>query len=235
MSNAIVINAENVLNLDNATLANFLKEQGVKGFARVSKTNRDAAEAAAKAFFSKVTSAEGATDGRNTALETAQAGAFQFATAASVGATGGAVAVRPEGWTSVEGGGSEAEAASAEHAEAATDGETDEEAAARIEAEAAAEAGETEEQKTERTARAAARASNSVGVALSWRNPEVRAARLTRDGVHVTDANGADAGTYKSVAEAFRALRLPFEKHIKFRLALKTSRKETINGFTFEM
>lgn len=232
MSNAIVINAENVLNLDNVTLANFLKEQGVKGFSRVSKANRDAAEAAAKAFFAKVTGAEGATAG---ALETAREGVFHFPTAASAGATGTAVVVHPEGWKSVEGGGSDAEAASATDAQtdAQTDGETEAEAAARIEAEAAAESG-TDEEKAERKARAAARASNSVGVALSWRNPEVRTARLTRDGVKVTDSEG-NSFEFKSVAEAFRTLRLPFEKHIKFRLALKASRKEVINGFTFEM
>lgn len=237
----IVVTAENVLNLTNVDLGAFLKANAIEGFSRVSKANRDAAEKVAKEFFAKVTSAEGATDGRNTALDTSTEGAFNFPRSASTAV----VTVAPEGWTSVEGGGSDAEAEQeARDAKNAESGESEAEAAARIEAEAAAEsADDTDEAKAARKARANARASNSVGVALSWRNPEVRAARLVRDGVSVSykDENGneLDAGQYKSVAEAFRALRLPFEKHIKFRLALKASRREDIKlgevVYTFTM
>lgn len=67
-------------------------------------------------------------------------------------------------------------------------------------------------------------AGNAAGVAKSWANEKVRAARLVKNGVRVR-FDGKDT-EYKSVAEAFRVLRLPFEKHIKFRLALKASRKE---------
>lgn len=237
MSN-INVTASNVLNLSNVDLGAFLKANAIEGFSRVSKANRDAAESAAKAFFDKVTSAEGATDGRNTSLDTDTEGAFNFPRSASTAV----VTVAPEGWTSVEGGAYESdEARDAKNAESADENvESESEAAARIEAEAAAESSDdTEEAKAARKARANARASNSVGVALSWRNPEVRAARLVRDGVTVTSSDDGLPVTYKSVAEAFRALRLPFEKHIKFRLALKASRLETIKAgevtYTFTM
>ncbi|WP_250534380.1 hypothetical protein [Caballeronia sp. AZ10_KS36] len=62
---------------------------------------------------------------------------------------------------------------------------------------------------------------NSAGVAKSWANEKVRAARIQKHGVRVTfDGQTTE---HRSVAEAFRALRLPFEKHIKFRLGLKAA------------
>lgn len=69
------------------------------------------------------------------------------------------------------------------------------------------------------------RASNSAGVAASWADPEVAAARLTRDGVKVTFEGTAKE--FKSVNEAFHDYRLPVSKHIRFRLKLKASGKET--------
>ena len=63
-------------------------------------------------------------------------------------------------------------------------------------------------------------AGNAAGVSRSWANEKVRAARIVKHGVVVTH-NGT-IQEFKSVAEAFRQLRLPFEKHIKFRLAVKT-------------
>jgi hypothetical protein len=80
------------------------------------------------------------------------------------------------------------------------------------------------------------RASNSAGVAASWANPEVMAARLTRHGVAVTVSEDkefhqtADAKEFKSTRDAFRFFRLPDSKHIRFRMALKA---EGTN--TFEM
>jgi hypothetical protein len=73
----------------------------------------------------------------------------------------------------------------------------------------------------------AARRSNALGVSLSWGNPEVRAARLIRDGVTVT-VDGVTSA-YPSVRQAFRAYRLPDSVHIRFRLKLKSSRKEVFN------
>jgi hypothetical protein len=68
------------------------------------------------------------------------------------------------------------------------------------------------------------RASNSAGVAASWADPEVAAARRTRDGVHVViDGEGMD---FKSVNEAFHHYRLPVSKHIRFRLKLKSTGAE---------
>lgn len=224
------ITRENALNADNGAFAAFLKEQGIKGFSRVTKANRDAAEAKFKEHFAAIDAAaaqeaskeqEGATNAGTEPSAWAFPKAEQFAASSALIVAGeGAAEVKPE----------EAKA------DGANPTETDEEAAARIEAEAAAE-NESDEAKAERKARAAARASNSVGVALSWRDPEVRTARLTRDGVSVT-VEGVTS-VYKSVAEAFRANRLPFEKHIKFRLALKASRKEIFKhgdtDYTFEM
>jgi hypothetical protein len=62
---------------------------------------------------------------------------------------------------------------------------------------------------------------NSKGVAQSWTNAAVRVARTTKNGVTVT-FNG-ETTEHRSVAEAFRVFRLPFEKHIKFRLGLKAA------------
>ena len=239
------ITRENAFNADNAAFAKFLKEEGVKGFSRVTKANRDAAEAALHAHFATLDAAASIVADKAEAAKNAE-GATNAGTAPSAWAfpkstdftgDGGALVVAGDavaGWDKVD--------TSTEDDEQKADGateETDEEAAARIEAEANAEkeAEETEEAKAARKARAEARASNSLGVALSWRDPEVRQARLTRDGVSVT-VEGVTS-VYKSVAEAFRAHRLPFEKHIKFRLALKASRKEVFKhgdtDYVFEM
>ncbi|WP_250512361.1 hypothetical protein [Caballeronia sp. INDeC2] len=64
-------------------------------------------------------------------------------------------------------------------------------------------------------------ARNAAGVSRSWGDQAVRAARITKHGVVVT--HDGKVTEHRSVAEAFRAHRLPFEKHIKFRLALKQS------------
>lgn len=64
-------------------------------------------------------------------------------------------------------------------------------------------------------------ASNAAGVAASWADPSVAAARLTRDGVSVTI--GDDVQTFKSTRDAFRALRLMDSKHIRFRGILKAN------------
>ncbi|WP_050456015.1 hypothetical protein [Candidatus Burkholderia verschuerenii] len=68
---------------------------------------------------------------------------------------------------------------------------------------------------------------NAAGVSRSWANEATRLARVTKHGVKVTfDGQTKD---YKSVAEAFRDLRLPFEKHIKFRGLVKASGKEAFS------
>lgn len=68
-------------------------------------------------------------------------------------------------------------------------------------------------------------ASNSAGVAASWADPTVAAARLVRDGVSVTI--GDDVQTFKSTRDAFRALRLMDSKHIRFRGILKANKTAT--------
>lgn len=60
---------------------------------------------------------------------------------------------------------------------------------------------------------------NSLGVAASWADPGVYAARTKRDGVRVT-VEGVKS-VHKSTAAGFKAHGLPMEKHIRFRLALK--------------
>lgn len=78
------------------------------------------------------------------------------------------------------------------------------------------------------------RASNSAGVAASWAKPDVMAARLTRHGVAVTV--GEDVREFKSTRDAFRALRLPDSKHIRFRMKLKAEGIQTfeMNGVKYE-
>jgi hypothetical protein len=67
------------------------------------------------------------------------------------------------------------------------------------------------------------KADKSEGVAESWADKDVAAARLTREGVEVTRPNGY-VRTYKSVREAFVDCHLPLVKHIRFRLRLKEER-----------
>jgi hypothetical protein len=110
------------------------------------------------------------------------------------------------------------EAATDDSSESETE-ETEEEEAARIEAEARADEEEAARVEKKR------RASNSLGVAISWTNPEVKAARLIRDAVTVETPDGNISG-YRSTREAFRAFRLPDSVHIRFRLKLKASKDE---------
>lgn len=77
------------------------------------------------------------------------------------------------------------------------------------------------------------KASNSDGVAASWADSEVREARLKRDGVEVK-LDGKSVGIFKSTRDAFRALRLPDNKHIRFRLKLKEAHRENGESATFE-
>lgn len=69
----------------------------------------------------------------------------------------------------------------------------------------------------------------SASIALTWLDPSVAAARMTRDGVTVW-LKGEEEGSwlvcgsgdgYKSVAAAFAELKLPMSKHIRFRLKVK--------------
>jgi hypothetical protein len=111
----------------------------------------------------------------------------------------------------------------------ASEEESEEEAAARIEAEAAAEASAGSEKGAAKAERkqSGGRGSNSLGVAISWQDKEVRAARLTRDGVTVT-VDGVTT-EHQSTRAAFREYRLPDSVHIRFRLKLKASRDEVFN------
>lgn len=81
--------------------------------------------------------------------------------------------------------------------------------------------------------KADAKASNSEGVAASWADNEVRASRLKRDSVTV-EMDGQNLGVFKSTYEAFRTLRLPNNKHIRFRLKLKEAFRDKGEGATFE-
>jgi hypothetical protein len=65
---------------------------------------------------------------------------------------------------------------------------------------------------------------NSRGVAKSWTNAATRIARTTKNGVSVTFDGSTQ--TFRSVAEAFRTLRLEFSRHIRFRGVLKASKRE---------
>lgn len=59
----------------------------------------------------------------------------------------------------------------------------------------------------------------SRAVAKTWKNQEVAELRSARDGVMV--AWKGQAQEFKSVRQAFVALGLPMEKHIKFRAIVK--------------
>jgi hypothetical protein len=65
---------------------------------------------------------------------------------------------------------------------------------------------------------------NSEGVARTWGDGGVRAARLVREGVQVTLPSG-EVRLYTCVREAFEFLRLDVKKHIKFRVKLKAKRE----------
>lgn len=79
--------------------------------------------------------------------------------------------------------------------------------------------------KLEAEKRPLSHASNAAGVAASWADPAVHAARLTRDGVTVT-VDGKTT-THKSTRDAFRFYRLMDSKHIRFRGILKAARTAT--------
>jgi hypothetical protein len=64
----------------------------------------------------------------------------------------------------------------------------------------------------------------SAGVAKSWTDASVKAARLTKHGVIVKA--GGKTTEHKSAAAAFRAYGLPMSKCIAFRGKLKASGKE---------
>jgi len=73
----------------------------------------------------------------------------------------------------------------------------------------------------------AASAARSVAIANSWNDPEVRAERSERNKVLV------DGVEYRSVAEAFRQLRLPMGAHIRVRMDLKAAGKLTYANHNF--
>lgn len=87
--------------------------------------------------------------------------------------------------------------------------------------------------KTKAEPKAASGLSLSASIALTWLDPNVAAARMTRDGVTVWLKNDdaaegegewlvcGDGDGFKSVAAAFAALKLPMSKHIRFRLKVK--------------
>lgn len=60
----------------------------------------------------------------------------------------------------------------------------------------------------------------SAAIAASWGDKSIRKARCERTSVK------AKGEVYRSVAEAFRALKLPMGSHIRFRMALKASGRE---------
>jgi hypothetical protein len=83
------------------------------------------------------------------------------------------------------------------------------------------------------SARSTSKAANSEGVAATWADSKVREARLKRDGVKV-EQDGKLVGIYKSTRDAFRANRLPDNKHIRFRLKLKEAHRANGGSETFD-
>ena len=70
-----------------------------------------------------------------------------------------------------------------------------------------------------------ARRSNAAGIAASWNDPDVREARLFRQGVVVQV--GKKSAEFNSTHAAFEALGLPMSKVIRFRMKLKEAKKLT--------
>jgi hypothetical protein len=69
----------------------------------------------------------------------------------------------------------------------------------------------------------------AAGVTASWLKPEVKAARSARHAVEVAGVQ------YRSVREAFKALGLPDNKHIKFRGDLKKAGEGVFEGHDFKL
>lgn len=65
-------------------------------------------------------------------------------------------------------------------------------------------------------------------VAATWNDPAVKAKRMERHNIYVTDMNveGASEVYYKSVLDAFKALGLMISRHIKFRAECKAAGEE---------
>ena len=76
----------------------------------------------------------------------------------------------------------------------------------------------TEEEKVAKKAEHFAK--QSAGTANSWKNADVRAARMIRRGVLVTKPDGSSV-TFGSVAKAFVELGLPISKHYALRKDLR--------------
>jgi rubredoxin len=72
--------------------------------------------------------------------------------------------------------------------------------------------------------------SQGAGVAASWLNPEVRAARVARHAVAV-----AGQGSWASVAKAFAALKLPSNKIIRTRAELVAKGTAKVGDFEFAL
>ncbi len=72
-------------------------------------------------------------------------------------------------------------------------------------------------------------AGRAASAAASWSDPDVRAARTTRNGCRVGRQE------YPSVRAAFEALGLPLAKHIRFRAELKRKGKATFEGKRFTL
>lgn len=75
------------------------------------------------------------------------------------------------------------------------------------------------------SSRAEANKRIAEAVAATWNNPAVKAKRMERHNIYVTDMNveGAPEVYYKSVLDAFKALGLMISRHIKFRAACKAA------------
>jgi hypothetical protein len=71
------------------------------------------------------------------------------------------------------------------------------------------------------------KAKRAAGTSLSWAHPETRAKRIARHGVEV------DGVYYKSVADAYRALGLPMNKHIAHRAELKANGRDEEYGMVW--
>lgn len=78
-------------------------------------------------------------------------------------------------------------------------------------------------------------ATRSAGIAASWKNPEVAAARAERTGTIEVRQGNKHIGTYRSVAHAFTSLGMSLKGHVPFRMMLKLEGQLSYDSYTFSI
>ncbi len=91
----------------------------------------------------------------------------------------------------------------------------------------------TVEKRQPAVKRAAASATRSAGIAASWKNPQVAAARAERTGTIEVRQGNKLIGSYRSVAHAFNSLGMSLKGHVPFRMMLKLEGQLSYDSYSF--